>query len=147
MTCFFGGPRNSSFIRCSRIHTTAPTTRKNAAVTHHICIVNGRRKDQALEFSLLMGATIISPDSINGCVKSTIFVLFVTIAMSPITASKNYKEKHNSIIAVNISDTFICKELLLEGMLFLSKKKEEQKEENLKHFVLTSVVISSTSLS
>lgn len=124
--CFFGGPRKSSFFRCSRIHTAAPTTRKNAAVTIHICTVNGQRKDQALEFSLLMGATIISPDSINGCVKSTIFVRFVTIAMSPITASKCYKEKHNSIITVNISHTFICnKELLLEGMLFLQKRKEE----------------------
>lgn len=106
INCFFGGPRKSSFIRCSRIHTTAPTTRKNAAVTDHIVIVNGRRKDQALEFNFLMGARMVSPDSINGCVKSTIFVRFLTIAMSPITASKYYKEKNNRMTEVNIHHTF-----------------------------------------
>jgi hypothetical protein len=35
----------------------------------------------------LTGATTTSPDSIKGCVKSTIFVLFVTIVTSPTAAS------------------------------------------------------------
>ena len=86
-TCFFGGPRNSSFILCSKIQTTAPTMRKKIAVTPHIIGVNGLKNAQALEFNLLTGATTTSPDSTYGCVKSTIFVRLVMMAMSPIAAS------------------------------------------------------------
>ena len=64
--CFLGGPRNSSFILCSRIHTTVPIIRKKAAVTAHMNGVNGLKNAQALEFDFLTGATTTSPDSIYG---------------------------------------------------------------------------------
>lgn len=64
--CCLGGPRNSLFMRCSKIQTTAPTTRKKIPVTHHNLAVNGLRKAQVPEFSLLTGATTTSPDSVNG---------------------------------------------------------------------------------
>lgn len=89
-TCLLGGPRKSSFVLRSKIQTTAPTTRKNIPVTHHIIGVKGLRKAQALEFDFLIGATTTSPDSIYGCVKSTIFALLVVIVTSPTTASKLY---------------------------------------------------------
>ena len=88
--CFLGGPRNSSFVLRSKIQTTAPTRRKDIPVTHHINGVNGLKNAQALEFNFQTGATTTSPDSIYGCVKSTIFILFVVIVMSPTTASKSY---------------------------------------------------------
>jgi hypothetical protein len=50
--------------------------------------VNGFRKAQAFDSISLAGATIMRPDSVYGWVKSTSLVLFVTIAMSPIAASK-----------------------------------------------------------
>lgn len=62
--------------------------RKKAAVTPHIDGVNGLKKAQALEFNFLTGTTTTNPESMNGWVKSTIFVRLVTIAMSPIAASK-----------------------------------------------------------
>jgi hypothetical protein len=97
INCFLGGPLNSSFILCSRIHTTIPIRRKKEAVTIHIYLLNGRRKAQAPEFSFLNGATTTSPDEANGWVKSTIFVRFVTIAMSPTAASNFcYKEMGDS---------------------------------------------------
>lgn len=86
--CLLGGPLNSSFILCSKIHTTIPITRKEKAVTIHIDRVNGCRNAQAPVFNFLKGATTTSPDAAYGCVKSTIFVRFVTIAISPIAASK-----------------------------------------------------------
>lgn len=64
--CFLGGPRNSSFVLCSRIHTTSPIIRKKAAVTPHIDGENGRKNVQALEFSFKTGTTTTSPDSIYG---------------------------------------------------------------------------------
>lgn len=66
----------------------APTKRKKAPVTAHISIVNGFRNDQGLDLASLTGATTTSPDSINGCVKSTYLVLFVTIVISPTATSK-----------------------------------------------------------
>lgn len=75
-------------ILCSRIHTTAPTKRKKAPVTHHIGTVNGFRKAQGFDFTFQAGVTTTRPDSIKGWVKSTIFVLFVTIVTSPTAASK-----------------------------------------------------------
>lgn len=86
--CLLGGPLNSSLIRCSKIQTTMPTKRKQQAVTAHISRLKGRRKAQAPEFSFLKGATTTSPDAAYGCVKSTIFVRFVTMAISPTTPSK-----------------------------------------------------------
>lgn len=102
VTCFFGGPLNSSFILCSRIHTTMPMTMKKAAVTAHICKLNGRRKAHAPVLSFLNGATTTSPDVAYGCVKSTIFVLFVTMAMSPTAASKNCKQNKERKMLFNI---------------------------------------------
>lgn len=87
-SCCLGDPRNSVFERCSRIQTTAPTKRKKAPVTHHICTEKGFRKAQGLEDLSLTCATMTRPDSIYGCVKSTILVLFVTIDISPTAASK-----------------------------------------------------------
>lgn len=92
-SCFLGGPRNSSLILCSSIHITAPTKRKNNPVTHHISKVNGCKKAQALESCSLTAVSMTSPDSIKGCVKSTILVLSVLIAMSPTAASNSYKKK------------------------------------------------------
>ena len=89
ITCFLGGPLNSSFILCSRIHTTKPITRKKHAVTIHIRALNGLRKAQAPEFNFLNGATTTNPDATYGCVKSRVFVLLVTMAISPTAASKN----------------------------------------------------------
>jgi hypothetical protein len=60
---------------------------KKIAVIPHIFGVNGLKNAQALEFNFLTGATTTSPDSIYGCVKSTILVRLVMIAMSPIAAS------------------------------------------------------------
>lgn len=67
---------------------TAPMIRKKAAVTAHIPPVNGLRKAHAFEFIFLTGATTTNPDSAYGCVKSATLVRFVTIAISPIAASK-----------------------------------------------------------
>jgi hypothetical protein len=91
--CCLGGPLNSSFILCSRIHTTIPTKKKKQAVTIHIKGVNGCRKDQPPELIFLKGATTTSPDAAYGCVKSTILVRFVTIAMSPIAPSRTCNAK------------------------------------------------------
>lgn len=88
ISCFLGEPRNSGLSLCSRIHTTLPTKRKKAPVTHHISVVNGWRKDQGLDFCSLKGTTTTSPDGMKGWVKSTILVLFVTIVTSPTAASK-----------------------------------------------------------
>jgi hypothetical protein len=87
--CCLGGPRNSVLVRCSSIQTTAPTKRKRTPRTHHIWKVNGFRKAQAFDSISFPGAKIMRPDSIYGWVKSTSLVLFVTMAMSPIAASKN----------------------------------------------------------
>lgn len=102
--CLLAGPLKSSLKRRSKIHTTAPTTKKNIPVTNHIIGVNGLRKAQALDFIFLIGATTTSPDSIYGCVKSTILVLFVVMVMSPTTASNSYiysKEfQYNKLIRI-----------------------------------------------
>lgn len=67
-----------------------PIKTKKQALTIHIFRLNGRRKAQAPEFFFFNGTTTTSPDEAYGCVKSTIFVRFVTIAMSPTAASKSY---------------------------------------------------------
>lgn len=66
----------------------APTKRKRSPVTAHISTVNGFKKDHGLVLAPFTGATTTSPDSINGCVKSTNLVLFVTIVISPTATSK-----------------------------------------------------------
>ncbi|KAG6661248.1 hypothetical protein CIPAW_03G160700 [Carya illinoinensis] len=86
-SCLLGGPRKSLLTRCSRIQITTAIITKEAAVTHHISTVNGLRNTQALDFELRTGATMTRPVVAYGCEKSTIFVLFVTIAMSPTAAS------------------------------------------------------------
>lgn len=86
-SCCLGEPRKSVFVRCSRIQTTVPTKRKKLPVTAHICHVNGMRNDHGFVLTSFIGATTTSPDSINGCVKSTILVLFVVIVKSPTAAS------------------------------------------------------------
>lgn len=92
MICLLGVPLNSSFIRCSKIQTTVPTTRKKKAVTAHNVGENGRKKAQAPVFIFLNGATTTSPDAAYGCVKSTILVRFVTIAISPTAPSNTYNK-------------------------------------------------------
>jgi len=62
--------------------------RKKVAVTIHIRVVNGCRKAQPPELIFVNGATTTSPDDAYGCVKSTILVRFVTIAISPMAPSK-----------------------------------------------------------
>ena len=64
-------------------------------MTSHIIGVNGLKNAQELELNFLTEATTTSPDSIYGCVKSTILVRSVVIAMSPIAASKTYIEEEN----------------------------------------------------
>uniref|UniRef100_A0A2P2IQK6 Glutamate receptor n=1 Tax=Rhizophora mucronata TaxID=61149 RepID=A0A2P2IQK6_RHIMU len=88
MTCLLGGPLNSSFILCSRIQTIMPIRRKKQPVMIHKSGLNGLRNAQAPVFNFLNGATTTNPDAANGCVKSTIFVRFVTMAISPTAASK-----------------------------------------------------------
>lgn len=68
MSCFLGEPRNSWLSLCSRIQTTAPTKRKNPAVTSHIARVNGFMNAHGFDFFSLTGATTTSPDSMYGCV-------------------------------------------------------------------------------
>lgn len=62
---------------------------KKQPVTVHISGLNGLRKDQDPDFNFLNGATTTNPDATYGCVKSTILVRFVTMAISPMAASKN----------------------------------------------------------
>lgn len=69
-------------------------------MTAHINGVKGRKNAQALEFNFLTGATTTSPDSIYGWVKSTAFVRFVTIAMSPTAASKTYKIIFTGLVGI-----------------------------------------------
>uniref|UniRef100_A0A7C9ACR3 Uncharacterized protein n=1 Tax=Opuntia streptacantha TaxID=393608 RepID=A0A7C9ACR3_OPUST len=85
--CCLGEPLKSSFILCSRTHITAPIAKKHTAMTPHMPGVNGRRKAQGPEFNFFNGATTTRPDEAYGCVKSTILVLLVTIAISPTAAS------------------------------------------------------------
>ena len=78
--------------------------RKKILVTSHIIGVNGLKNAQALEFNSLTGATTTNPDPIYGCVKSTILVRLVVIAMSPIAASKTYIEEENQTIKKKIKN-------------------------------------------
>lgn len=93
MNCFLGGPLKSSLVRCSKIHTTAPTKRKNRPIKPHISTVNGFKKAHAFDSLSFVATTIVRPDSMYGCVKSTILVRLVTMDMSPTAASKTYKKK------------------------------------------------------
>ena len=94
-TCFLGIPWNSLLVLHSKNQITTPIMRKEIVVTSHIIGVNGFQNAQTLEFDSLTEATTTSRDSIYGCVKSTILVRSVVIAMSPITASKTYMEEEN----------------------------------------------------
>lgn len=111
--CLLGGPLNSSLIRCSKIQTTMPTKRKQQAVTAHISRLKGRRKAQAPELSFLKGATTTSPDAAYGCVKSTIFVRFVTMAISPTTPSKFCRVINSTV-----------RKTVKKKQLFLDRKKK-----------------------
>lgn len=70
-------------------------------MTIHMFLENGLKKAQVLDFNFLTGATTTSPDSIYGCVKSTILVLLVMIAMSPIAASYTYKRAKTRELRIN----------------------------------------------
>ena len=72
-------------------------------MTPHMPGVNGRRKAQGPEFNFLNGATTTRPDEAYGCVKSTILVLLVTIAISPTAASNFYKKKNAPVYVCIIS--------------------------------------------
>ena len=89
INCCRGEPRKSSLIRCSRTQITAPTTRKDNPVTHHIPNVNGCKNAQEFVICFLTGAKITRPDSIKGWVKSRVWVLFIVMTMSPIAASNS----------------------------------------------------------
>ena len=87
-TCLLGGPRNSSFTRCSRTQTTAPMNTKNAPVVNQRSAVRGFMKIHAFFLSsYLIGTIITTPDSVNGNVKSTYLERFATMVTSPTTAS------------------------------------------------------------
>lgn len=88
--CCLGVPRKSLFLRCSRIQTTAPTTRKEIKITPHNSTVNGLKIAQVPELSFFTGVTTTRPDSIYGWVKSTMLVRLVMMAMSPTAASYTY---------------------------------------------------------
>ena len=84
-----GGPRKSSFIRCSRAQTTKPIKTKKAAIVTQRSQVKGFKKAHAFLFLLSLTGTIIcTPDSVYGKVKSTYNDLLALIVISPTTASK-----------------------------------------------------------
>jgi hypothetical protein len=67
-----GGPRNSSFIRCSRTHITKPMKTKKHPLVIQRSQVKGFKNTHAFFLSLsLIGTTIDTPDSVYGNVKST----------------------------------------------------------------------------
>ena len=66
---------------------TPPKMMIDTQVTHHIFGVSGHKNAHASESMVLTGATTTRPDSINGCVKSTILALLDVITISPTTAS------------------------------------------------------------
>ena len=90
-SCVLGGPRNSSFTLCSSIQMTTPVNMKDRSTIHHKVDVNGIRKAQGL-FALLSftGSSTTNPDSMYGCVKSTIRRRSARIATSPTTASYSW---------------------------------------------------------
>jgi hypothetical protein len=84
-----GGPRNSSFIRCSRTHITKPMKTKKHPLVIQRSQVKGFKNTHAFFLSLsLIGTIIDTPDSVYGNVKSTKLDLFAMIVVSPTTASK-----------------------------------------------------------
>ena len=83
-----GGPRNSSFIRCSRTQTTKPMKTKKQALVTQRSHVKGFMKTHAFLFLLFTRGTIIdTPDSVYGNVKSTYCDLFHLMVTSPATTS------------------------------------------------------------
>ena len=88
-------PRKSSFIRCSRTHTTKPMKTKKQQLVSQRSQVKGFKNTHAFFFPLsVIGTTIDTPDSVYGNVKSTKLDLFAKIVMSPTTASKFCKANH-----------------------------------------------------
>ena len=142
--CFLGGPRNSSFVLRSKIQTTAPTRRKDIPVTHHINGVNGLKNAQALEFNFQTGATTTSPDSIYGCVKSTIFVLSVVIVMSPTAASKSYIYVTSKPVNQELTKSIKNKSIKNKSISHYKSRIEDFYSNvcrELMYFILTPVVI------
>jgi hypothetical protein len=89
-----GGPRNSSFIRCSRTHITKPMKTKKHPLVIQRTQVKGFKNTHAFFLSLsLIGTIIDTPDSVYGNVKSTKLDLFAMIVVSPATASKFCQSK------------------------------------------------------
>jgi hypothetical protein len=69
---YWGGPVNSEFTLCSRIHTTKPTTKKEPRVIPQSPGVKGLKKIKLLLATLsFRGTTIPTPDVVYGKVKST----------------------------------------------------------------------------
>ncbi len=84
-----GGPRKSSFILCSRTHTTKPMKTKKQPLVIQRSQVKGFKNTHVFFVLLsLTGTTIDTPDSVYGNVKSTKLDLFAIIVISPTTASK-----------------------------------------------------------
>ena len=100
-----GGPRNSSFIRCSRTHTTKPMKTKKTPLVIQRSQVNGFKNTHAFFLSLsLIGTTIVTPDSVYGNVKSIYLLLFARITVSAARASKFCQSK----IFTSIISSTIC---------------------------------------
>ncbi len=89
-----GGPRNSSFIRCSRTQTTKPMKTKKHPLVIQRSKVKGFKNTHAFLLSLsLIGTTNVTPDSVYGNMKSTKLDLFAMIVVSLATASKFCQSK------------------------------------------------------
>lgn len=145
MICFLGGPRKSSFNLCSKIQTIAPTSRRKAPVTIHMFLENGLKKAQVLDFNFLTGATTTSPDSIYGCVKSTILVLLVMIAMSPIAASYTYKRAKTRELRINWTYRLCFDHEILE-VLMAGKENVKKEIRKNSHSQVNSSLVNSTNL-
>ena len=108
-----GGPRNSSFIRCSRTHTTKPMKTKKTPLVIQRSLLKGFRKIHAFLVPLsTIGTTNDTPDTVYGNVKSTKLDLFAVIVISPTTASKFCPSK------------MLRRSFSLLWMLWLDKERE-----------------------
>lgn len=87
-TCCEGGPLKSSFTRCSSNQITKPMKTKEQKLVNQSSQVNGFKNTHALSLLLsLIGTIIVTPESVNGNVKSMNCDLFDTIVVSPTTTS------------------------------------------------------------
>ena len=108
-----GGPRKSSFIRCSRTQTIKPVKTKKHPLVIQRSQLKGFKKIQAFLLPLsLIGTTNDTSDSMYGNVKSTKLDLFAVIVVSPTTASKFCPSK------------MLRRSFSLSWMLWLDRERE-----------------------